>query len=123
MGRKRSKTLEEAKERFIQGCKNQNPKEIAIASFEILLHDKKRLDVLNYELWFSHSLLEKIEADNIDISKLSARQIRNFVIQEWKEFKSKRERQNERIDLSEEQEKEVIRGVSSALRKIKKESS
>lgn len=117
MSRKISKNLKQAKERFIQGCKDEKPKEIAIASVEILLHDKKRFDVLAYELWFGHSVLEKIEVEKINVSQLSSQKFRNFVAQEWEEFKKEQE---EKIDLSEEQEKEVINGVTDVIEKIEK---
>lgn len=117
---KRSKNLKEANERFIQACKNEDPKEIAIASVEILMHDKKRFDIFAYELILGLSVLEKIEVDKINVSKLNSQQIKNFVIQEWKKFKVKKEKQKESINLSEEQEKKVINTVADVIEKIEK---
>lgn len=47
---KLSKNLKEAKERLKRALKNKDPKEIAIASTEILIHDKKRLDAFTRKL-------------------------------------------------------------------------
>lgn len=120
--RKLSKNLKEAEERFKKGCENKDHEEIASASAEILIYDKKHSDVLVYSIMFGFPVLEKIKADGIDISKLNSRQIRSFVVREWEVFKDKRRKQKDKLKLSEEQEKRVISTVAHALREIKKEN-
>lgn len=120
---KRSKNLKEAEERFKKACENKDPKEIAIASAEILIYDKKHSDVLVYGLMFGFPVLEKIRVNEIDISKLSSWQIRGFIIKEWKIFKDERKENKKEVKLSKEQERRVINAVSHALREIKKKKT
>lgn len=47
---KLSKNLKEAQTRLKRALKDKNPKEIAIASAEILIYDKKRSDALTRKL-------------------------------------------------------------------------
>lgn len=46
----RSKNLKEAKKRFKKACENKDPFEIAIASVEILIYDKKHSNALAHKL-------------------------------------------------------------------------
>lgn len=118
---KLSKNLKEAEERFEKACKNNDPEEIAIASAEILMYDKKHLDVLAYQLMLAGPILKKLEAGEVELSKLNSRQIRAFVIQEWEALKDRKKNKKEKIKLSKEQEKRVINGSARALRILKKE--
>jgi hypothetical protein len=118
---KLSKNLKEAEKRFEKALKNHDSEEIAIASAEILMYDKKYSSVLTCQLMLAGRILKKLEAGEVKPSKLNSRQIRAFVIQEWETMKSRKKSQKGKIDLSEEQERRVISGLARALRKLKKE--
>jgi len=55
-----AKTKKEAIAKFKKACKEEKPKEIALASVEMLLNDKKRMKKLTTELFKD---LEKIKRE------------------------------------------------------------
>ena len=61
---KLSKNLKEAKERMKRALKNKNHKEIAMASVEILIYDKKRSDALTRKLIRGLRKLKKEQEKN-----------------------------------------------------------
>lgn len=109
---KESKNLKEAQKRFEKACKNKNPREIAIASAEILIYDKKKMKEMTEIFIQGRKLLEFIKKTTKfqELENLTHRQIRSLVIRKWKEIK-----QRDNIELSKLAEKIIIRAMTGVL--------
>ncbi len=109
---KKSKNLKEAQERFKKACKDKNPKEIAIASAETLIHDKKKMEEMTESFIQGSKLLEFIKktVQPQELEKLTRRELRSLVIKKWKEIKRR-----DNIELSKEAERITIKAMTSAL--------
>ena len=107
-----SKSLKEAQKRFEKACKNKNPREIAIASAEILIYDKKKMKEMTESFIQGWKLLEFIMKTTKfwELEKLSRKQIRDLVVRKWKEVKKR-----DNLELSKEAERIIIKAVASAF--------
>lgn len=86
--------------------------------------DFKEVNLLTtYKLMLVGPICRKLKSGKLEVSKLSSRQIRAFVIQEWEALKDRLKKKQDSIDLSEEQEKRVIDWFVRQLRKLKKEKT
>lgn len=108
----KSKNLKEAQERFKKACKDKNHKEIAIASAETLIHDKKKMKEMTESFIQGRKLLEFIKktVKPQELEKLTRRQIRSLVIKKWKEIKRR-----DNIELSKEAERITIKAMTSVF--------
>lgn len=81
----------------------------------------EEVNLLNtYKLMLVGPICKRLESGEIELLELSSREIRDFVIREWEALKNRLKKKQDKIKLSEEQEKKVINWFVRELKKLKK---